>query len=163
MALATETTLVVFFSDRVRADRAVEKLGEAGFRPGQIRVDATQQSLDDPSEPTAGTHADTGAFVGAVAGAGLGLLAGIGLVSGLIPAPSLFLVTGAFAMLVVSASVCAAVAGLIGALIGWGLRKEPWNHYEDHLERGGLAVSVQPAGQHKLALEILNLYGGTKQ
>ena len=163
MTVSAEATVVRFFSDRVQADRAVDKLGEAGFSPGQIRVAPLQRSSDDSIECPSRTHADTGAFVGALAGVALGGVVGIGLVSGVFPALGPPFVAGTFATLLASTASSTAMAGLIGALIGWGIRKEPRNHYEDRLEQGGLVVTVQAPGLQKMALEILNLCGGAKQ
>jgi hypothetical protein len=113
-------------------------------------------------ELSAGTHADTGAFLGALIGTGLGGLTGVGIVTGLVPTPDISFLSGTFTTLLTCATVGAAMSGFIGALIGWGIRKQQGNYYEDRQERGGLVVTVQAAVQHEMALKILNLYGGAK-
>src|SRR5512147_2887087 len=89
MATITEqrSTVVGVFEDRHQADAAVSELRHAGFREDQIGV--AVRRAEGEKETTAaekGTHWETGAATGALAGAGVGGLVGLGIMAGAIPA-----------------------------------------------------------------------------
>ena len=89
MAATTEqrSTAVGVFEDRRQADTAVTELRQAGFREDQIGVAGRRAEGVTPEATTAepGTHWETGAAAGALAGAGLGGLVGLGILAGSSP------------------------------------------------------------------------------
>jgi len=80
------STVVGVFTDRVHADQAVSELRNAGFREDQIGV--AMRHTDGGADATTGeegSHAGSGAVTGMLTGLGLGALAGLGVLSGVIP------------------------------------------------------------------------------
>ena len=85
MTAAVQTTAVGVFFDREQAEKALDDLRHAGFRPDQVGV-ARKAELENPATPeTTATKAEDGAIAGVVAGGAVGALAGA-VVTGLIPA-----------------------------------------------------------------------------
>ena len=161
MSLLTPSTVVGVFTDRAQAYRAIAELSEAGFTAAQIGVVTRNPQSRTPASGRVGpqTHADTGALLGPVVGAGLGGLVGLGFVAGLAPMIGLTIESGTIATVLISALVGSGVGGVAGTLVGWGIRKEQGNHYENR----PVEVTVQAVGRSDQAQSILNRYGGNYQ
>src|SRR5262245_2865951 len=85
MTAAVPTTAVAVFFEHEKAEKALDALHHAGFRPDQIGVGLRKG--DTPLVPTLETPAsrtEEGAVAGVVAGGALGALAGA-VATGLIP------------------------------------------------------------------------------
>ncbi len=148
MATRTLTSLYEYFGDAVQTVRDLEA---AGVRTGDISIIAPT-SDGKPARPILGSrppgighHAAEDARFGAVVGAGVGLLAGLGLLSIQALAPVIAIgwpvptAIGAAA-----GAVLGALAGtLIGALAVAAAGRGYPRAYEEGLRRGGTLVSVR--------------------
>jgi hypothetical protein len=69
------------------------------------------------------------------------------------------LAMGPLAAALVSAAGGAAVAGITGALIGWGIPEEDAKYYEGEVQAGRYVVTVE-CGQGDDARDVLRRHGG---
>ena len=162
MSVATCSTVVGVFKERSEADRAIDDLRKAGFRNDLIGVvarDLQGQTLVQTKGETE-THAADGAVAGAVAGAGIGGLVGLGVLAGVIPVIGPALAAGTLATILSNAAGGAAIAGLGGALIGWGVPEEHAKYYDGQLQAGRVVVTVHAADRCDRARFILESHGG---
>src|SRR3954447_22739591 len=140
MAAKQRSTVVAVFEDRRDADQAVADLKRAGFRDDQIGVAMRHTEGSTGGAGEAGdTYAEEGAGTGLLAGLGLGALAGLGVLAGVIPVVGPAIAGGTLGILLSNAAAGAAVAGLSGALIGYGIPEEEakWQAGLPRLEVGG--------------------------
>lgn len=163
MATIQETTVVGVFEDRRKADQAVAELRRVGFRDDQIGVamrntEATKRT--DVEVGTGDTYAEEGAATGLLTGLGLGALAGIGVLSGVVPVIGPAIAGGTLGILFSNAAAGAAVAGLAGALIGAGIPEEEAEYYHSEFQEGRTIVSVSANGRGDEARAILSRHGG---
>src|SRR5205085_1981109 len=70
------------------------------------------------------------------------------------------LALGTLGTILVNAAGGAAIAGLAGALIGWGIPEEDASFYEGEVKAGRYLVTVEAAGREAEAREILHRRGG---
>ena len=162
MSVANWSTVVGVFNERSEADRAIDDLVTAGFRNDQIGVITRdpQGKTVAKKEGEAQTQAASGAAAGAVAGAGIGGLVGLGVLAGVIPVLGPALAAGTLATILSNAAGGAAIAGLGGALIGWGVPEEDAKYYDRELQTGRVVVTVQAADRCDRARTILESHGG---
>jgi len=166
----TQTSTVVgVFSDRNQADRAIDSLLDSGFTRDEIGVitkdKATKQAsvdVDDSTDDTA-ENAGSGAAVGAAAGAGIGGLIGLGVLSGVIPVIGPAIAAGTLGVILSNAAGGAAIAGVAGALTGWGIPEEHANHYANEFTAGRIIVTVSAGSRADEARSILRSYGATSR
>jgi len=161
MAAAQQrSTVVGVFADRLHADQAVAELKSAGFRDDQIGIAMrpTEEMGGNwstaTSEADAG-HAETGALTGALAGLGLGTLAGLGVLAGVIPVIGPAIAAGTLGVILSNAAAGAGIAGLVGALIGAGVPEDEAHYYENEFKEGRVIVTVQADGRADKASSIL--------
>jgi hypothetical protein len=162
MAVATWSPVVGVFNGRSEADLAIDDLTKAEFRKDEIGV-VTRDSLGRTvieNERVAETHMADGAAAGAVAGAGIGGLVGLGILEGFIPVIGPALVAGTLATILTNAVGGAAIAGLAGALIGWGVPEEHAKYYDNEFLAGRVVVTVDAKDRFKEARTILEKHGG---
>src|SRR5262249_57332627 len=100
-------------------------------------------------------YAEEGAATGVVAGLGLGALAGLGVLSGAIPVVGPAIAGGTLGVILSNAAAGAAIAGLTGALIGYGIPEEEAKYYESEFEAGRTIVTVHANGRVDDATAIL--------
>ncbi|HVK17002.1 MAG TPA: DUF2382 domain-containing protein, partial [Fimbriiglobus sp.] len=149
------------FETRAGAEQAMAELRKAGFDKDQISMVA--RNADGKTVRTDGdeeTYADEGAVAGAVAGAGVGALVGLGVLSGVIPVIGPVLAVGALGTVLLNAAGGAAIAGIAGALVGWGIPEEEADFYEGEVKAGRFLVTVEANGRVDEARRILHRYGG---
>jgi uncharacterized protein (TIGR02271 family) len=164
MAMAQNATVVGVFSDHSDARRAVRALKDAGFTESDIGV----ASAGDHANGTVTTEGDTtdagftgeGALTGAVAGAGVGTLWGLGILAGVLPAIGPAIAGGTLAVLLSNAAAGAAAIGLAGGLIGLGIPKEEAEYYESEMKAGRTIVTVNAGSRRQEAMTLLKQYGG---
>jgi len=160
MKKTQRTTAVGVFTDRQRAQQAVNELRKAGFREDQIGV--ASQGGDTVSGAHevkgAGSHAAIGATTGAATGAGVGALWGIGIIAGLLPAIGPAIAGGTLAAILSSAAAGAAAAGLVGGLIGLGIPEEEATYYDTEFQAGRTIVTVNANGRYDEATAILQRF-----
>jgi len=172
MAAATQMTVVGVFEERDTADRAIDALRTAGFGPEQIGVvarhtetnphlpraaDMNMDGIDD--DDAAADRAGEGASIGALSGAAIGGLVGLGVLSAVVPVIGPALFAGTLGTILSNAAGGAAIAGLAGALLGWGIPEEDARYYEGEVTAGRTVVTVQAGQRFDEARSILRSYG----
>jgi uncharacterized protein (TIGR02271 family) len=159
MAAAKQNyTVVGVFEDRADADRAVAELKKAGFRDDQIGV-AMRHVQGTADADATGTYAEEGTIAGVLTGLGLGALAGLGVLSGVVPVIGPAIAAGTLGVILSNAAAGAAVAGLAGALIGYGIPEEEAKYYHGEFEAGRTIVTVHADGRSTEATAILRRHG----
>jgi uncharacterized protein (TIGR02271 family) len=147
--LATRTTVVGVFADRASAERAIAELRQAGFHDehiGMVARDERGRVVDTRTGHE--TMAEEGATAGVIAGAGIGVAIGAAVVA------------GTLGTILTNAVAGAAVAGLAGALIGWGIPEEEAKYYESELKAGRFLVTVDAGNRKDEAWTIIHRHGG---
>jgi hypothetical protein len=157
------TTITRLYDDYADAERAVQRLEQAGisrsdisivannsenwYRPGG-KVDRDRDGVDDRTE-----GAEAGAGVGAGLGGAAGLLAGLGLLA--IPGLGPVVAAGWLASTAAGAVAGAATGGIIGALTQGGVSQDVASRYAEGVRRGGTLVSVRTSEQDHARIEGL--------
>lgn len=161
MKASPRSTIVGVFEDRRQADNAVSALRNAGFRDDQIGVAMRHAEgvVETRTEEEEGSYAATGAITGALTGMGLGALAGLGVLSGVIPVIGPAIAAGTLGVILSNAAVGAGVVGLVGALIGAGIPEEEAKYYQSEFEAGRAIVTVNANGRGDEATSILRSCG----
>lgn len=122
------------FDDRQSAERAADRLQQAGIDRGDISiVTKDEQRGQDQGGGQGGANMNQtqdGAWWGAGIGAGAGLLASAGALA--VPGIGPLLAAGPIA----AALSGAVTGGLAGGLIDWGLPEESGRRYEEEVKRG---------------------------
>ncbi len=147
-------TAAATFGSRDEAERAVDRLRDAGFDHEQIGWAMRQGDNPDGTKDVA-----KGATAGAVTGAGLGA-AGAAVAMALIPGVGPFIAGGYLGTILTTAGVSAAAGGLLGGMAGLGFDEDETRHYEDALKGGRAVVTVQAGDRYTEAADILRDCGG---
>jgi hypothetical protein len=150
---AQRETVIGVFNDQMTAQRAIERLKDAGFAPDDIGIlmqnQQGAQNLATQTGTKAGEDAGKGAVAGGLLGGLGGLLVGIGALAipGIGPvvaagplAAGLGAVLGSTAT---GAVVGAGVGAIDGALIGMGVPENEARVYEDRFRQGRILVTVK--------------------
>ena len=150
---AQRETVIGVFNDQMTAQRAIERLKDAGFAPSDIGIlmqnQQGAQNLAAQTGTKAGEDAGKGAVAGGLLGALGGLLVGVGalaipgigpVVAGGPLAAGLGAVLGSTAT---GAVVGAGVGAIAGALIGMGVPENEARVYEDRFRQGRILVTVK--------------------
>src|SRR6266481_1901710 len=157
------TAVFGIYSDRMRVEKAVDRLKADGFRNTDISVlfpqNAGTKDFAHEKHTKAPEGATTGAGTGAVVGGALGWLAGIGALA--IPGLGPFIAAGPIMAALSGAAVGGAVGGATGALIGMGIPEYEARRYEGKLREGNILISVhtEDRDERKLAKEIFERAG----
>ena len=160
-AKSTCSTRAGVFSTREAADRAIDGLKAAGYTNSQIglvykNAGGSTTKADGSGMPQ--TNAGEGAAIGAAAGAVGGAAVGAGILAGVIPVIGPILALGTLGTILVNAAGGAAIAGLTGALIGWGINEEDAKYYENEVNTGKFLVTVE-CGTGNDARDLLRRHG----
>jgi len=159
-ATQTCTTTVGVFTTRAAAEKAVSDLRAAGYRDDQIGLVAKNAAGKTVHTDGAGeTMAGEGGAIGAAAGAAGGALIGAGIAAGVIPVIGPVLAIGTLGTVLLNAAGGAAIAGLAGALVGWGIPDEDAKYYEGEVNSGRYLVTVN-CGSRTDARDVLVRHGG---
>jgi uncharacterized protein (TIGR02271 family) len=152
-----QTTVVGLFHNQVDAERAIERLKQAGFSENQIGVAlkdrGRQQELMEGTGTQAAEGAATGAIGGGVLGGVIGLLAGVGALA--IPGVGPIIAGGTLASTLAGAGIGAAAGGLLGALVGMGVPEEDAEHFDRGFQAGGTLVTVDAGSRAEEARTCL--------
>ncbi|HBI43264.1 MAG TPA: hypothetical protein DDY78_10465 [Planctomycetales bacterium] len=157
MTTSTRSTVVGVFADQRHAQMAAQELKDAGFREDQLGVVA--QAKDGAATGEHGSHVVSGAVTGVATGAGIGALWCLGIVTLGIPAIGPVIAGGVFAAILASAAGGAAIAGIVGALIGLGIPEEDAHYYEGEFKTGRTLVTVKADKRYDEAWTILHRNG----
>ena len=172
MSVTTCQTIVGVFPSSDAAEAAISELRRSDFSDSEIGMlhrnsqdimnERERQGTSVRVNPEGADSATDGAVTGAITGVGVGAVVGAGVLAGIIPVigPALFADT--LGVLVSNAAGGAAVAGLVGALTGWGLSKEDATYYDSEVSAGRSIVTVT-SDRCEDAQEILTRYGGTSR
>ena len=162
MSVATCSTIVGIFHERSDAERAIAELRQAEFRNDQIGVVTRddQGKVVIKNEEEIATESREAVTVGTVAGAGIGGLVGLGVLVGAIPVIGPALAVGTLATILTNAAGGAVIAGLGGALMGWGVPEEHAKFYDGHFQAGRILVTVHTDDRSEQARAILESHGG---
>jgi hypothetical protein len=162
-----EQSVVGVYEQMSKAENAVHTLNRAGFPIRQISI--VGQDLQSESQVhgyvTAGDVAKGSAKTGAWFGGLFGLLIGAAFLW--VPGVGPLIVAGPLSAMLLGgiegAVAGAAGAGLLGALVGWGVSKKHILKYEEHL-RGGkyLVIAHGNADDVERARKILQGTGATE-
>jgi hypothetical protein len=159
---ATCNTAVGVFTTREAADRAIAELKRSGYRDDQIGLvgkDSSGKTVKTDGSGAKDTNAGEGAAIGAAAGAAAGTAVGVGVLAGVIPVVGPVLALGTLGTILLNAAGGAAIAGLAGALVGWGIPDEDAKYYEGEVKAGRYLVTVE-CGQGDDARDLLTRHGG---
>lgn len=151
---------VGLFTDHIQADRAIAALKQAGFRDNQIGI-AGKDWRKEGTAKVAKEDNETGEgmLAGAIAGAGLGGLVGLGVLAGVIPVLGPAIAAGTLGVILSNAAGGAAIASVVGALVGMGIPKEEATYYEGEVKAGRYIVTVKDDARAEEALGILRRNG----
>jgi uncharacterized protein (TIGR02271 family) len=140
----TGRTVVGLFHSQADAERAIQRLKDAGFSQDEIGVAMKdrqqQQDLIEGTGTQAAEGAAAGAIGGGVLGGVIGLLAGVGALA--IPGVGPIIAGGTLASTLAGAGIGAAAGGLLGALVGMGVPEEDARHFDHGFRAGGTLVTV---------------------
>jgi len=153
--------VVGVFETRARADQAVAELRKAGFDDSDIGM--VYRNTEGKTVKTGAaddTYADEGAVTGAVAGAAGGALIGAGIAAGVIPVIGPVLAIGTLGTILLNAAGGAALVGMAGALVGWGIPEDDATFYEGEVKGGRYLVMVDTKDRADQARTILHGRGG---
>jgi len=137
----------------------VDDLVKAGFKQEDIGV-ISHETQGKKTKKKGGTKWEEGAVAGAATGAGVGALWALGMATIGLPALGPVIAGGLLASVLASAAGGAAVAGIVGALIGLGIPEEDAQYYEGEFKEGRTLVTVRANGRYAEALEIIRRHGG---
>jgi hypothetical protein len=98
-------------------------------------------------------------LTGALTGIGLGALAGLGVLAGVIPVVGPAIAAGTLGVVLSNAAAGAGIAGLVGALVGAGVPEHEAKYYQGELEAGRVIVTVHAAGRAEEAAAVLRRNG----
>jgi len=149
------------FETKARAEQAIADLRAAGFEDSKIgMVYRNAEGKTIKTGAADDTYADEGAAIGAVAGAAGGAAIGAGILAGVIPVIGPVLALGTLGTILANAAGGAAIAGIAGALVGWGIPEEDASFYENEVQSGRYLVTVEANGREAEARAILHRTGG---
>ncbi|HWG42732.1 MAG TPA: general stress protein [Gemmataceae bacterium] len=163
MTMDRHSTVVGVFEDRGAAQKAVAELRRVGFHEDQIGVLAREErgaSARATGEPDTGdSKVAEGAATGVIAGAGVGALWALGIVTLGLPAVGPIIAGGIFASILASAAGTAVAGGILGALVGLGVPEEHAKYYESEFQTGRTLVTVKAGEKYREAENILHHLG----
>ncbi len=136
--------LLGIFPSRELASGAIDELGHAGYTREHIGILTPGGKIEQAQLPalTEEDAAATGAETGALAGGGLGILAGaIAVVA--FPGIGAVVTGGILSVLAGAAAAGAAFGAFTGPFVAMGLSEEHAKHYANELKAGRTIVAVQ--------------------
>jgi hypothetical protein len=108
---------------------------------------------------TSETNIGEGAAIGVATGALGGAAVGAGIIAGVIPVIGPVLAIGTIGTILLNAAGGAAIAGIAGALIGWGVPEEDARYYEQRVAEGQYLVTVS-CEDGEDAWHVMSRHGG---
>lgn len=140
------------FTDKDSAEQAYRSASESGYSSNEINVIMSEETKERyygkhaTLETEVGSKAAEGGAIGAALGGTVGAIAAaVAAVGTVIALPGLGLViAGPLAAAVAGAGAGGVTAGIVGALIGWGIPEDRLEEYKSGLEEGGIVIGVKP-------------------
>lgn len=150
--------VIAVYTDHDKAVAAVSSLIDRGFPSKYISL-MGKAAADDRLESKSSDTAAASVGVGAVGGALLGILTGVGLMA--IPGLGFLYGAGALAGAVAGLDVGAIGGGVVAALLLGDEKKEIASIYDDYLQSGKtLLIFRGPEAENRKAAEVLNALDG---
>lgn len=148
MAIGEIKRAIGVFLNRTDAEQAVVKLRDAGLKMDKVSIITKNTGANQliSSADMTGNQAGAGAKVGAIAGGATGGLVGLieGLAVLMIPGVGPIVAAGTvLANTLVSSGLGAAVGGLGGAFIGWGIPEDEARFYQVRVSQGDYLVILE--------------------
>ena len=163
MTIPAVGSTIGVFHDYASAEQAIAELRKAGFADDQLGVLGRESgSVKIAVGDSKRSYAAAGATGGAIAGAGLGTLWGLGIAAAVLGPLGPIFAGGALAAIASSAALGAAAAGLSGLLVGLGIPKVEAEFYESQLHAGRILVSVHAPGRESDARAIMHACGDSQ-
>jgi outer membrane lipoprotein SlyB len=163
MTVEHRSTVAGVFQDQSEARKAVAELRRVGFSEDQIgvvmRENPNLASRREVETDEATSNVGAGAATGAIAGASVGALWALGIVTLGLPAVGPIVAGGVLASILASAAGTAVAGGIVGALIGLGIPEEQAHSYESEFRAGRTIVTVQTADRYRDAENVLHNHG----
>jgi len=139
------------FKDRNSAENAYKSLSASGYNANEIDVVMSDETREKyygkyaTLETEVGNKAAEGAAIGGAVGSTAGAIAAaIAAVGTSLVLPGLGLViAGPLAAAVAGAGAGGVTAGIVGALIGWGIPEDRLKEYEQGINQGGILIGVK--------------------
>ena len=142
------------FSDREALKRAYKELHDRGYTNDEISLmmsDETRKQyfsehgrgmeLEDQAQSEIGKKTAIGGTIGALAGIGAALAAGL-----LLPGIGI-LVAGPLVIALAGAGAGGVTGSIIGALVGSGIAEDHAKSYESGIKKGNIVMSVHPKNE----------------
>lgn len=164
MSTATSSLVIGLFEKPALAGQAVAELQAAGFGKEQIGVvtrDSQALEAAQSRNEVANNVTELGVD-GALVGAGIGWLLGLGVITGVVTPLGPAIVVGSLGMMLANAVGGAAFTGLVGALIGWGVPVKEAQFYDEQLADGRTVITVQADARAEEAEHILRRNGAIR-
>lgn len=160
--MATVSTVVGVFETATEAEQAITDLRAMGLREDQLGLTGREWRAGEWSRDPEGqsdSFAAEGATAGVIGGASVGLLWGLGALSGTLPVIGPAVAAGTLAAVLSSAATGAAAAGLGGLLIGMGIPREEAAYYEAEVGRGRFVLTADATGQENAVRRVMQENG----
>ena len=140
------------FKDQNSAENAYKSATAFGYSSDEINVVMSEETRDKyygkeaTLETEVGNKASEGAAIGGALGGTIGAIAAaIAAIGTNLVLPGLGLViAGPLAAAVAGAGAGGVTAGIVGALIGWGIPEDRLKEYEQGINDGGILIGVKP-------------------
>ncbi len=135
-------TVVGVFSSEKQAESAVNEMRNSGFTEEEISIVAKDDRKKGKDREREGTMMGIGDMAGGTTTGGvLGGLAGLALGAGALTIPGLgpIIAMGPIAGMLSGA----ALGGITGGLVDWGIPEERGRHYEEKVKEGNILTAVR--------------------
>jgi uncharacterized membrane protein len=154
MVTKKDSTVVGVFTDRAKAEQAIQVLERAGFTDQQIGFVRPGEQTGREAEVETATRVAAGVGGGGVIGGIIGAA-----ISLLIPGVGPAIAGGILAATLGGAAIGAAAGGIAGALANMGVPEEEARYYQNELHSGRTLVVVRAGDRHQEARDVLHQYG----
>lgn len=140
------------FRDKESAENAYRLASQTGYSDNEINVVMSEDTKEKyygkgtTLETEVGSKVAEGAAIGGAVGGAVGAtLAAIAAIGSTLAFPGLgIIVAGPLAAAIAGAGAGGVTAGLVGALIGWGIPEDRLKEYEQEVKDGGVLIGVNP-------------------
>lgn len=140
------------FKDKTSAEEAYREASQTGYSDNEINVVMSEETKekyygkDTTLETEVGSKVAEGAAIGGAVGGAVGAtLAAIAAIGTTLTLPGLgIIVAGPLAAAIAGAGAGGVTAGLVGALIGWGIPEDRLKEYEQEVKDGGILIGLKP-------------------
>jgi hypothetical protein len=157
--------LIGIFSDRGRANQAINRLYTEGFSHEDLSLIVSARGAEGHFGFTERSKVAEGATAGGSIGVGLGALAGALAAVGAIALPGAGVVAaGPIVAALAGAGAGGATGGFVGGLVGLGFSETQAEFFEQEVERGHILLAVKYGNEdQRKAIEAIFFVSDAKQ